>query len=169
MFVAGKVTGFICNPDTLENVRQTLCLLLVACEKTILPVELHLTCREHLCLLDLRSTQLHRWLLVVLVRRITDTTSLSLVNLWLLGSGLVDGRSVLLGDLTLHHVDTTAFKLLSNGFLFTLPLGLLSTPFHLVVLTDTSLALLSNGCARTLLVHLGSDYSGAVDVVKCIV
>lgn len=171
MLCACKVSGLIRNSDTLENIRQTLCLLLVAGEQSIFSVKLHLTCGEHLCLLDLRAAQLHRWLLVVLIRGVANTAALSLVCLGLLSRGLVDGSPILLRNLALHHVDAATLQLLTNGLLLAFPLGLFSARLHLVVCTGATLALLCIVGVGVLLgdLDLCCDDGRTVDVVQCVV
>jgi hypothetical protein len=60
-----KVAHFISNAHALQQIVEALHLLLVAGEKSIFTVNLHLACGQHFSLFDLGATQLDRWLVRV--------------------------------------------------------------------------------------------------------
>jgi hypothetical protein len=136
-----KVRAFVCDPNVFKNICQAVHFIFIVCKKPVLPVDLHFAGSEQLGLFNLSATELYlvSWLtlthlslqaVVILLLR-SDATALRLTNLLLrLCSGLLNSRSVLLGDFALHHVDTAAFQLLANVFLFALPLGLLSAALN---------------------------------------
>lgn len=167
MLIAREVGRLISNPDTLENIRQTLSLLLVRGKQTILPVQFHLTCSQHLGLLDLRSTELNWWLLVCLIWRVSNTATLCLVILLLLSSGLVNLSSILLCNLALHHVNRATFKFLANSFLLTFPLRLLGARFDLLVVHLLTFHAWPSICI--LVSDLSCDNSWSVNVVESII
>ena len=82
VFCTREVAGLISDSNTLKCITQQFSLLLVTREESIFPVELHLTCSQHLGLFDLCSAQLHLGLprSCLVGWRVSDTASLGLIN-----------------------------------------------------------------------------------------
>ena len=60
-----EVADFISNAHALQQIVEALHLLLVAGEKSIFTVNLHLACGQHFSFFDLGATKLYRWLIRV--------------------------------------------------------------------------------------------------------
>jgi hypothetical protein len=125
-----EVGPFVGDPHVFEYFGQTLSLFLITCKESILSVQLHLTGRKHFRFLNLSTTQLDGGLSRSgLSWRNSCSSTLCLVDLLGLSSRLVNSRTVLLRDLTLHHIHAVAFQFLPDSLL-ALKLGLLCTTFH---------------------------------------